>query len=142
MSGSMHFLWRDSAWAFHSRENALQFLARFRDDPAAMSELRQILSTARLHHDTVRMNDQQVMEHIAGLLVRGELLLAAEWRSALAAGHAGQPGPSAPAASAQRSTAPPRSSRTQDAPTWRRGGGQQAAVLTSAADTGAPLCDI
>ncbi|MEK7404889.1 MAG: hypothetical protein AAB225_07250 [Acidobacteriota bacterium] len=135
-----HFLWRHSAREFRDRDLALQFLGRFRNDAAAMAELRRLVAQRFWETDVSRLTDDQVLGQIAALITSGVLLVGYEWERAW-----GRAAPEEEEAPAQAAAGPARRERASAEEGSSFGGGHdglgQARVLRSAAESGTPFCE-
>ena len=135
-----HFLWRHYSREFRDRDLALQFLGRFRNDAAAMAELRRLVAEKSWETDVSRLTDDQVLGQIAALITSGVLLVGYEWERAW-----GRAAPEEEEAPAQAAAGPARRERAaeEEGSTFAGGhdGSGQAQVLRSAAESGTPFCE-
>ena len=135
-----HFLWRHYSREFRDRNLALQFLGRFRNDAAAMAEMRRLVAERAWDTDVSRLTDDQVLDQIAALITSGVLLVGYEWERAW-----GKAAPEEEEAPAQAATGPARSKRTAEEESSTFGdahdGSAQASELRSAAESGTPFCE-
>ncbi len=136
-----HFLWRTSVHPFGDPAQAIQFLGRFKNDAAAMAELRKLVGMRdALTGDSSRISDDWILERTATLLISGELVLGHMWHEPmeLPKGQAAQA--SAPAPSPGPSSTPQQEEETPVF-TSNHDGETQANALEEAAQNGTPFCE-
>ncbi len=135
---NFHFLWRSSVQMFGDKAQALQFLGRFKGNPAYMAKLRSLVAGRGAWPDLSRLSDDWVLEQAALLLVSGELMVGFQWHEPmeLPQGEAQQAsGPSAPPPAAERQ-------QEEDPPTFGAvDGAAPARALRNAAQDGVPFCE-
>lgn len=139
---NFQFFWRYRVHPFGDAAQALQFLARFKTDPAAMARLRGLIAQRSHAGDLSRVSDDQILAQVAGLLGSGELVAGYQRHEAIEL--PGEPGPEA--APTPASTPPPPQTRERqepDPPTFaaQHDGAAQAQGLAAAAASGVPFCE-
>ena len=139
--------WQDSHLLdFRDRFQALDFLRSFRSDPSAMGHLRRLLADEGVFSTVSRLDDEEIIEQIATLLTNGRMRVLARHETIepnWLFGTAPEPEPPVPpaaepeAASAAVAEEPP----AEVDPAIVAAAENQAAILTSAAVKGSPLCE-
>jgi hypothetical protein len=116
-----------------TKENALRFLGRFKNDPTAMAGFRKMVPKAR--------NEQGVLDEIARMMVSGQLLVV-EQRGLVDHNHLSLKihQEDAPAAPPQR-VAEPEAEEEEATFAAQSDGQAQAATLIAAARSGVPFCE-
>ena len=137
--------WRDIRFLeFKDRFSALQFLRDFIDDPHAMMHLRNLMERESAFKNVSALSDSEVLEEIASLLLAKRIRVITRFDT-LQPSTFITPFPEAEAEpEAMPIQAPPdRPSEEPEAvdPAFTAAAEDQAAVLTQAAQSGAPLCE-
>ncbi len=137
------------SWTFSDRTAASSWLMRFKSDPISMAGLRSLALKYGVGSSLQRSGDDQLLEEVSWLLSRGVLQVhrlpprRTAWRTTDAASSpavvASSPRPTASQSSS--GSAPPRVVEEADTFSAQTDPAATAAVLRSAAASGAPFCE-
>jgi len=136
-ASTIRFLWSNTAYRFWTADHALEYLARFKQDTGAMDAFRRMLAERDWQYQRGPLKDDEVLQLLARLVARGELLVGEEWKTRINAPVSPAEAPSAGAPTQQRSEEQP------EGPTYGPGHdpAAQASALQAAAQSGVPFCE-
>ncbi len=137
--------WRDIRFLeFKDRFSTLQFLRDFIDDPHAMMHLRDLIGRESAFKNVSALSDSEVLEEIASLLLAKRLRVITRFDTLQPSTFITPPPEAEAEPEAPPFEAPPDRPAEEPAavdPALTAAAENQAAVLTQAARSGAPLCE-